>query len=314
VAVPTITAVSPNNGKTKGDNIIFIEGTNFRLPEAPPPLGYLGGDQQKTVSVKFEGQESNWAYSAADEKIIARVPEYLGPHDVPYPVSLDVRVANLDNDGNEIPGENATLTDGYSVDRPNLAAQSYMQRVIRTFQHMFKRHVLLNTFISSSRDAPSKALDDERFKAMLPAIFLIGPRTNVNRFKSSNLEDEQHDQGEWNRRRFPVTLDFEFDLEIHVTKTRHLFGLEQALILLFRDKTELTIDNDPNDPSKGSTEYEITMDWETTPATENEPNQSDVLSSTAIVKIEGVHVDDEDGTIVERGWDIDSSEVFVQFV
>lgn len=314
MAVPTITDLSPNTGKTKGDNIIFINGTNFRLPPSPPHIGFLGGDQQKTVSVKFEGQESAWAYAASSEKIIARVPEYLGPHDVNYPVGLDIRVANLDDAGVEIPSENVTLENGYSVDRPNLAIESYMQRVIRSFQHMFKRHVLFNTFITSSRDAPNKALNDERFKAQLPAIFLIGPRTNTNRFKSSNLEDEQFDAGEWERRRFPVTLDFEFDLEIHATKSRHLFGIEQALILLFRDKTSLVIENDPDDQSKGSTEYEIAMQWDTTPSTENEPNQSDIMSSTAIVTIEGVHVDDEDGTIVERGWEVESSEVFVQYV
>jgi hypothetical protein len=313
MAVPTITSLDPASGLTRGDDMIRIVGTGFRVPPAPPATGYLGGDQPKTVSVKFEGQESLWAYSASDSLILARVPEYRGPHDVTFPLPLDVRVANLDDAGAEIAGENVTLVDGYSVGQPSLAAECYFQRVVRAFQHVLKRHVMADVYVTVSRDAASLPLDDERLKAEAPALYLRGPRTPVNRFDSCNLENEVEGAGDsYTRRRYPVTMDFEFVLTIVARGSRQLYALVQSCILLFRDITEVRVLDDPNDDPVNPTgvykEYEIEMPWPFAPDIDDEPNDSDLFRMTAGVMIRGVHIDDEAGTIIERGWKVTSND------
>ena len=310
MAVPTITGITPNSGLTRGDNIVRIAGSNFRLPPAVPATGFLGGDQQKTVSVQFDGQESLWAYSATDELILARVPEYRGPYAVTFPVEQTVRVANLDDDGNEIAGENVAELSAYSINRPGLVEESYFQRVVRSFMHVFKRHVIADVFVSASRDAANSHFDDTRRQAKSPALYLIGPRTLVNRFYSVNREDATEnplDSNQWYRKRYPVTLDFEFDLLICATTERQLMALSQACILLFRDITEVRVP-DLSTETQPYKDYEIEMMWTFHPEIDAKPNRSDLFKARAGVVIRGVHVDDQDGTIIQSGWRITKNE------
>ncbi len=310
MAVPTIISLDPDGGLTRGDNVIKINGTGFRVPPVPPATGHMGGEQQKTVSVKFEGQESTWAYAASDALVLAKVPEYRGPHrGVTFPVALDVRLANLDDNGDEIAGENVTLGGAYAAGQPSLAAECYFQRVVRAFQQVFKRHVHDKVFVTVSRDAASIPLDDERLKAEAPALYLRGPRAPINRFDSSNMEDEvAYGATEWTRKRYPSTHDFEFTLTVVAKGSRHLYSLLQSCMLLFRDITEVRVLDDPADdpvnPTGTYKDYEIEMPWPFAPDVDDEPNDSDLFRATAGVTIRGVHIDYEAGTIVERGWKI----------
>jgi hypothetical protein len=315
MAIPTITGVEPTGGLTTGGNVVRLSGTNFKLPDAPAPTGMLGGDQQKTVSVKFGGQESEWAYSASDQLILARVPEYRGAYDVTYPVALDVRVANLDTDGIEIPGENVTYVGLYQVDRQGLATESYLQRVIRAFQQIFKRHVLQNTFVLISRDAASDLLDDNRLQAEAPSLYLTNMSITRNRFYSINRESEienQTDPDRWFRTKFPVTVDIEFTLTIVAKSAMQLFNLCQSCMLMFREITDVRITDDPSDdpvaPTGNYKDYEIRMPWEFPISAEGNVSESDLHISTAGVSIIGVHIDKESGTIVERGWDVTAND------
>ncbi|MCK5604399.1 IPT/TIG domain-containing protein [Candidatus Pacearchaeota archaeon] len=312
MAIPTITSLDPAAGFTVGDNIVIIIGTNFLLPTvAPPGSGYLGGEQAKTVSVQYEGQESEWSYAASSTMIVSRVPEYRGPHDQAYPVALDVRVANLDPDGVEIPTENVTSADAYSVDRPSLAGETYFQSVVRSFIHLFKRHVLLNTHTTMSRDAEHQSEIDKRFAATAPAINLIGPRTGQDRDHNFNTLDAVEDPADANafiRKRHGVSLDFVFDLIIYAKGSGHLFALQESCIKLFRDVTEIRVPDDPAVPDGDYIEYEIEMPWLFEPVTEDDPNSSDLFMSRAGVVIRGVQVDSVGGTIVQRGRRITSND------
>lgn len=311
MAIPTIVSLDPDNGLTRGDNIVRIVGTNFPLPIILS-TGYLGGDQQKTVSVKFEGQESEWAYAASPELIMARVPEYRGPHDISYPVALDVRVANLDSNGDEIPTENVTLAEGYSVNRPGLSGQSYFQSVVRAFIHLFKRHVLPNVFSTNSRDSASDPSEgDARARASAPSITLVGPRATQDRIHNYDRLEEQEDPGDVDsfiRRRHPTSVDFSFGLVIYAVGSGHLFSLQQSCINLFRDITHIRVPVDDAAPDGDYTEYEISMPWLFEPDTEDDPNSSDLFVARAGVMIHGVQVDSRDGTIVQRGWRITAND------
>ena len=311
MAIPTITNVEPNTGTTRGRSIVRIIGTNFRLP-GTPPAGYQGTEQQKTVSVKFEGVESEWAYSASDSLLLARVPEWRGSYKVSFPYALDVRVANLDDFGVEIPTENATLADAYSIDRPSLQAESYIQRTIREVIRLYRRHVLENTHHTTSRDFSGDPSSQETLRASTPLVQLVGPRLPLNRFDSMNRENPEPDPlgGAFGkmRRMTPVTCDVFFDVRVFALSDRHLSGLVQAVLMMHRDIKFVGVPNDPNDPNQGTKEYELDMPWNGYPEFETEPNISDLLSATMMCKVRGVHIDEDLGNIVERGWSIYSND------
>lgn len=176
MAIPTITAVTPGSGPTTGQNIVKIDGSNFRLPDTPPAEGPLGGPAQRTIKIAIGGIVSDWAHAVEAGIIYARVPEWRGDYNLSFPVALDVRIANLDNTGAEIPGENATLLNGYSVTRPSLAAESYLQRVIGELITMMRRHLLVDVHLTASRDydANPSTPDIARLFAKLPCVILGG--------------------------------------------------------------------------------------------------------------------------------------------
>jgi len=308
MAVPTITSVTPSSGPTRGKNMVRIEGTNFRLPDPIPATGYIGTDQEKTVSVQFQGQESPWAYAATDELILARVPVYEGPYDVPFPAGLDVRVANLDASGVEIPVENVTLVDGYEVDRPSLAAESYLQRTVREVIRLFRRHVLQNTHHTTSRDFSLAPATQETIRAQGPLVQLGGPRLILNRFHSIEREEPEADPlGGVNgmmRRKPPVTVDVDFLVTAWANSVFHMEGLVQALLLFQRDIKLVKVPRDPTDPAAGTKDYEIRMAWDAYPEVNSDPTTDDLMYAATTFFVRGVHLDEDVGTIVERGWSI----------
>lgn len=310
MAVPTIIELSPSSGLTRGLNVIQIIGTNFRLPGPVPSVGYLGGEQEKTVRVSFDGVESPWAYAASESLILAKVPTYTGPTNAIFPMSQAVRVSNIDANGVEIPGEYVVSVDAYTLTMSSLSEESYYQRVIREFLRLFKRHVTKSSFVTSSRDAASSDYSDKRQDADVPSVYLIGPRAMVNRFYSTNrteIEVNPQNINEWIQTKEPVTLDFEFTVSAYANSSLQMYGLCQACILMFRDITVVRVPDfkGQDEPSK---EYETEMIWQFMPETDNTPNSSDLFKSSAQVIIRGVNVDDAGGTIVRRGWRIHGND------
>jgi len=307
MAVPTITGVSPDSGSTRGQNMINIIGTNFNIPGPPPVSGPVQSEQPKTVSVQFEGVESEWAYCASDTRILARVPEWRGGYDS-FPLALDVRVANLDASGVEIPGENVTAADAYTINQKVLAEESYLQHVIRQLIELYRRHVTPNVHHTTSRDYSLNPTSQETLDLEGAVVGLHGPSMPINRFYALNREEPEDNPNEppygFTRKKPPVTVNLEFGVSVWVNNPYHLYGLCQSILMLHRDILFLRVDNDPKDPSKGYVEYELAMPWNGFPEADSAPNFSDLNSATAQCHVRGVNIDDVDGTIVERGWKV----------
>ncbi len=308
MAVPTITATSPSTGPSTGTNIIRVDGSNFRLPDAPPVSGYCGGDAQVTVQITIGGVISDWAHAVADGVIYVRVPQWEGDYSISFPAALDVRVANLDDAGVEIPGENATLTDGYTITRPSLAAETYFQRIIGELISLCRRHLLPDVFLTASRDYDADpGTNLARLFATLPCVHLVGPSTTLNRFYSVNREDPEEDATDpnvWTRKKEPVTVDIEFQLVGWAATIRQLTALGQATTIMFRDVKWIEILKDPSDPTLGTDRYELDIPFTGQPDYNTLPSTDDLRNFRASVIIRGVHIDPEAGMIVERGWDL----------
>lgn len=309
MAIPTFTSISPAAGSTKGRNVAVIIGTNFRLPTIPA-TGYLGGDAQQTVKVSFQGVASPWAESATDGLIYCRVPEWIGTHSV-LPLALDVRIDNLDDNGDVIAGENITELAAYTISRPDFTAECYLTRIVRELLHLLKRHLMSNVAISLGRDYDPDSTDWERLRATAPSSQLFGPAMPVNRFYSINREDVEEDPLDadaYLRRNVPVTVDLDFEVRAWSTTPMEIQAISQAYLLLFRDVVEISILRDPSDPTLGSVSYKIEVPWSGYPSHNLEPNYSNLFHFESRLLIRGVQLDDEAGTIIERGWRITAND------
>jgi hypothetical protein len=295
MSVPTITSLSPISGLTKGRNIVIITGTSFRLPDPPPAEGKTDGALPLSVKVYFEGVECEYAEASESTKIYCRVPQWAGQY-TSMPFNLDVKVENVDASGTLIPGETVTTVGAYQMKRANLADESSIQGVIRELIRIFRRHLLENTHFSMSRDYEGIQLDFERDKPDLPVCYLARPRFPVNRLNSCNRQDyvESDQPDEWTRKKEPIVTDFAFEIIIVADNQKHMNSLNQSLLLLFRDVTEVKYNNK---------EYELRMPFNNYPVGVTIPNMQNILSLRAGCLIKGVQVDDTDGTIIERGWD-----------
>jgi len=297
VLVPTLTAVTPNAGLTRGTNLVQLTGTGFRLPPAPPATGYLGGDAVSTVKVSFEGVVSAWAHAITSSRAFARVPTWSGAYDA-LPAALDVRIANLDDAGVEIPLQNVTRVNAYTIARPELAQETTLQRVIRELIKVLRRHVVPNVGLTLGRDYQEDLTDFDRIRATTPCVALYGPHLAVNRFYSLNAEEPETEPLEadaWVLRKEPVTVDLDFEMRGWATGEVHAYGLAQALILCFRDLVRLDV---------GGLLYEVEIPWDAQPDFGSVPNFNDLHTFGARLLIRGVHLDDDPGTVILRGWDI----------
>jgi hypothetical protein len=308
VAVPTITTITPATGLTRGGQWIAIEGTGFQLPTVPPSgSGYLGAGVLPSVKVTIGGVDCEYAESASDTLAYCLVPRWAGSPSVSFPVTVDVRLANLATDGIEIPGEAVTEVDGFAYHRPGLVSDCYLKRIVDELITLLRRHVLPNVAVTISREWDDDPATVERLRDSAPSIHLIGPRTTINRFDSLNREDpeaETGDQTYYQRRRVPVTADLEFEVRIFAANPFHATNLVQAFLLTWRDITRIAILRDPATPALGEHSYEVEIPWDRFPDMDAAPNYSDLITTTTGLMIRGVHLDDESGTMIERGMTI----------
>jgi hypothetical protein len=297
--IPTITSITPNTGRTSGGNVVRIIGANFRLPPVPPATGYLGGAAQQTVAVKFEGVRAPWAEAASATLALARVPEWAGDY-VAIPMPLDVRLANLADDGSEIPTEFVLKLDAYTISRPSLVEEGVLQKVIRVLISVFRRHLLENTSVVTSRDFDDDPTSLQRALAELPVVHLIGPSTQRNNLRQIHrVEEAVYAGDEYQRSDAPMAVDVSFQLRAYTQGIQHMLALQQALVMLFRDVSYLS--------AAGQT-LEFRMPFTGYPTSVTVPNMSDIYSIFAQILINGVQLDYESASIVERGWKITAND------
>jgi hypothetical protein len=247
VTVPTLTAVTPAAGLTKGGSVVRLVGTGFRTPPAPLALGYVGGAAPQTVSVQFGGTACLRADALSATLIACRPAPWAGDYTLALPLALTVRVANLDDAGVEILGEVAVLPAAYTVSRPGIAAEGSLQRAVRAILLSLRRGVLANTHLAMSRDYDGDLGTPARDVATLPAITLIGPTLTWMRDNARTAMPPAADPWDaslgWRAAAPPPRVDVRFDVRVAATGATHAFGLLQALVLHLRDVPVLTVDD-----------------------------------------------------------------------
>lgn len=309
MAVPTITTCSPSTGLTRGRNIVLITGTNFRIP--PDVVGYDPGDAQQTVKVTFGGVASTAAHSISATQALVQVPAWAGNCDSD-PGSVDVVISNLDNNGDVIAGETATLANGYTYERPDLVSVVTAQRVTQSLVELLRRNVITNVTVGMTTAYADDFADDlDAIKmARLPLIEVGGPDLIDDPRWGLAREEEEDDAviaDMWTRKEVARVSDMSFPIRIWADKrsnVRAIYSLGQSVILCIRDAGYITIDSDQAHtmyiPADGLPSYDTS-------------SQLDGLAScTMRIVVKGVQNDDVDGTIIDRGHDVydpDGSDV-----
>lgn len=270
-----------------------LVGTNFQgyadppatgvAPVPPDPIRILFGD---TPALRV------WVLSAT--RAMALVPPHASG-------TVNVTLSNIDALGSVIGSETCTLPAAFTYRMPDLTVENPITRVTRTLLRLFKMEVLENTSLTTHTDydgSPSACNITEI--ATLPAIVLVGPRTNENRFYSSNERKKiQLQDGSWRTLRATFTIDLRFDLIVVSESDVELFALmKECTQCVFRQNDIAMLRDDAN-PSAGYVAYHFDFDREF--EVDGVVDNSNLRQASASIRINGIDLDEEDGLGHEPG-------------
>lgn len=299
MAVPTIVSITPSAGRTGGRVLVAIVGTNFRLPTVPAATGPTT-PPGPSLRVGFTvGSLTRWA-----ERVILPTTALLYCL-VPAmdPGAAAVTVENLDAEGVPIPGESATLVDGYMYRRPDLTATadaSTLVRVVRTLLQDLKRQVLENVSLTVHTDFDGDTEDELHIieDAELPAVVLVGPTLRENRVHTLNKPRQVQDGVQFIELRPARCVDLVFDLTVASESTIELLALMHEATAYFQRNFHLRMDRDPDDPTQGEVLYELAIESDLSVTTA--AGDSNLRSASGRFVVRAVVLDEQD-MAVNRG-------------
>lgn len=243
MAAPTINSLTPARGPTSGGDLVAVLGTGFA----------------ESVVVRFGDVAAEVLAVRDGSTALVRTPRHaLG--------TVDVVLGNLDAWGQPVPGEGATLAEAYEFERPSLAEESDLTRLVRTLLRELKRQVLGNTDMAVSIDygevAPNGA--SVAVIASLPSLVLSGPRIAENRAYSTNEATGVVVAGtsgpELERRRPALTVDLAFTLTGASNRTAGLLNLMAAVATFLNRNRWIEMARDPANPGAGTVAWEMDPD------------------------------------------------------
>jgi len=143
MAVPTIISLDSTYGPAVGGYRVNITGTNFKIPTVV--IGIPVVEDIPTVQVTFNGVACETVKVLSTTEISVVPPWFRGStrdanhQERDYHDAVDVVVTNLDASGVAIPGETATLSDGYSYERWRLGPPQQTGAVVGVCEAWIER-------------------------------------------------------------------------------------------------------------------------------------------------------------------------------
>jgi hypothetical protein len=289
--VPSIYSVSPTDGLTDGRNVLTVDGFGFRLYE-PPASGVLGLGQigwVKTVDVLVDGSSADSVAPVSTSQLLVVAPQYRGDPDA-LPVSVDVTVRNLDDDGQPIAGEEYTAPGAYTYRRPDLTVVSSELWVTKQLVLYLRRHVIANVGIGASPDYSEAPALQVTFVGELPAIVLDGPRCEENRFyRNTEIRTEDAATGK-TRKTAAFTGDLVFGMLLVGRTKSEALNLRNAVIRHFHRRPYFNLPDGPTAPNDIAFRLAVEGEWS---PRDNFQNQTFAFEND--LRIEGVEFDDAYG-------------------
>jgi hypothetical protein len=287
MATPLLLSVQPAAGPTSGGDLVRLSGSDFA----------------RQVAVRFGGASAT-VLAVVEDAGVSVALVHTPAHE---PGSVDIELENLDDGSEPIPGERATLPQGYRFLRPRVAEEADLTRMVRTLLRELKRQVIANVSASVSVDYDDTVADGLRIVALakLPSIVLSGPTLRPNRFYSENEPHEDVVSTEAGlelvRRRPPYTVDLLFTITAASERTVELFNLMAAVATFLNRNRWIQMLRDPANPAFGSVRWEMDADGEFRTELEG---KDDVRAFSCGLLIRGVDVDEgqplDVGKLVEQ--------------
>ena len=267
---PHITNIYPNEGHTGGASIVRL----------------LGGDFAENIRVSF---------GSAIGLDVRRVNHALVYVRTPVTTTadggiVDVTVQNLDTNGDPVPGEVFTFSDGFTYSLPKLL-DTDLSRLVRQLVLEMRRQVLPNTVLRRHTDYADSGEDRVQISE-LPGIALIGPDLLPNRVYEYSVRPVIAGSERFRvKKRPPLTVDLSFTVVGGTNNESHKLALLQSTLAFFDKQTQITINRSPTDPTKGQISYYLDFDTDGLPAVIENPNGSNVSTFTGTVLIRGVAIE-----------------------
>lgn len=256
MAVPFVGSIYPSTGPAIGGTLVRLLGGNFRVPD-PPDLTVVGPvpAPAPTVEVTVGGVASSRVIVASAGKIYFSTPKksltdsYGRPED--GPLSEDVVVTNVDDDGAPIVGETVTVTDGFEYARVDLSSsnQSTLTTVHKALIVLMRDELIGNVVdhTHSDYDDTEEDLKNVIAIAELPAIVITGPdlpRNTLHMDYSGAISDGKNGDVLIHRR--PRYRDLEYDVGVISDNTAQFLNLVQAVDEFLDRNTTITVSCAPN--------------------------------------------------------------------
>jgi len=216
-----INSVTPNQGISTGRYIVVIDGSGFRIPDLLP-----GSDTwQESVRVWVDGNQvdSSDVFVRSETKIEFRMATSfrpISPDAGNDPYAVDVKVQNVDANGDLILGSDDTLADGFSYVKISTSTDSITDLVTRELVRYLRRNLPLPVYLLSHVDystGSASPVVDGPEQAKEPCVYLEGPR------RVTTGEGTQRVRNTWpvtgpETRWLPEATDLVFDIVLESSR------------------------------------------------------------------------------------------------
>lgn len=299
MAVPTVTAISPEAAHPAGRTLVEIQGTNFNVPVIPVS-GQTDGEELKTVEVLFGDQLSPKVSVVDSTRLFAQTPAVTLPNtDQNYSaLETSITVRNIDQEtGDAIPGEEAVQANAFTFIRPTLTGESEnksdLSRIVAELIVQFRSQLIDEVVVNTDTDwdESGNLSVNVQHIAKLPALVLLGPQLTENRFYTDNEEDEVDDGDEFIRTQVPYVVDIGFDFVGTSNNFNESLNLMSNMIAFFRANKWLYHAIDPDDIDKGFAKYELEVDEDGEPKMSSRASNSNLHPFSGSLMVRGFRIE-----------------------
>lgn len=316
MAVPTLTSISPAAGHTGGKTLVELNGTGFRLPTQLPAVNGIVPEAPASIRVTFGSKVAKSVVVVSST--LAYAMTSIGD---PSSAAEDVQIENLDDDGEPIAGEAATLASAWRFVRPNVTDQrSDLVRLVGAFVDELKRQITPNVHWPTHTDYDEDTSDTLSITEVpeFPGLVVAATELVENDFYALRDPQEVEDPEDPNgfvMRAPPTTVDLVFTVVGLSDNTKELLNLAAVTKRFFKKNPYLSMARDPDDAEKGEVEYE--MDAEDAPDVKLsiDANENNLRSFAITVRVRGFDIEsmfgirEADGTPAEGPGETDEATI-----
>lgn len=265
-----ISQISPARGHTGGRTLVEIRGSGFREPSPPPPGVYPAPPPPPSVQVLFGGVPALDVAVESSECVFAisppcPLPMVHGPgrDDLPYPATVDIEIANLDDDGNVIAGEQAVVPSAFEYLRPDLGRPTHGWSVVDAFLYNLKLQIHPNVTYAVHADFGGfGGAINLAYTASLPGLVILSVAIRDSEIRRQGpTQVASADPDKTVRKQEGLEVDMLFEILGVSNNMRELGSLLITSRMFFQKNKELLVPRNPLDPSAGFIPYVMEFSW-----------------------------------------------------